>query len=127
VIRVRVLIALLFLGTVACGKGESASEMKEVAKETLAAVRATEVVRVQVRLEKPEPPTPAQLDVRKQIEERIQQENVGTIVQTSTDVGHYDFTVEVASTNDALPRVRAILRDAGVLEQSTVRVEGTKE
>ncbi|HEX7831767.1 MAG TPA: hypothetical protein VF787_19080 [Thermoanaerobaculia bacterium] len=122
----RVLISLLVLGVVACGKGESAAEIKEVAKETLAAVRATEVVRVQVRLEKPEPPTPAQLETRKQIEERIQQENVGTIVQTSTDVGHYDFTVEVASTNDALPRVRAILRDAGVLEQSTVRVDGNQ-
>ncbi len=118
----------LFLAVtvLACGKSESSSEIAQVAKETLSAVRTREIVKVQVRLEKPEPPSPAELAVRKQIEERIEQEHLGAIVETTTDVGHYDLALEVESTTDAVPRVRTILRDAGVLERATVRVEPKK-
>ncbi|HEX2834697.1 MAG TPA: hypothetical protein VHW00_16920 [Thermoanaerobaculia bacterium] len=113
---------LILLLLFAC-RGERAGEMEQVAKETLSAVRAKELVKVQVRLEKPEPPSAADLELRKKIEDRIQQEDVGTITESTTDAGHYDLTIEVASTNESIPRVRAILRDAGVAERSTVRVE----
>lgn len=117
--------AILLLFSLAC-RGERAGEMEQVAKETLSAVRAKEVLKVQVRLEKPEPPSPAELALRKQIEDRIQQEDVGTLTESTTDLGHYDLTIEVASTNESIPRVRAILRDAGVAERATVRVETKK-
>lgn len=123
---VRVLLALLVVAFVACGKGESSAEISAVAKETLSAVRTPEVVKVQVRLEKSEPPSPSELDVRRQIEEKLEQEHVGTIVSTTTDVGHYDMTLEVDSTNDAVPRVREILRELNVLERATVRVDAKK-
>jgi hypothetical protein len=126
VTRVRAFLSILAIAFVACGKGESSSEIAQVAKETLSSVRAREIVSVQVRLDKPEPPSPAELEVRKQIEEQIEQQHVGAIVQTTTDVGHYDLSIEVESTTDAVPRVRTILRDAGVLERATVRVETKK-
>jgi len=115
--------ALLMLALIACGKAE---EISQVTKETLDAVRSPEVVKIQVRLEKTEAPSPAELDVRKQIEERLQQEHVGTLTASTTDIGHYDMTLEVASTNDAVPRVRAILNEAGVLERATVRVDAKR-
>jgi hypothetical protein len=122
--RPAVLILLTLCLPIACGKGTSSSEIEQVAKETLAATRSPQVVRIQVRLEKTEAPTPADLAVRQQIEERIEQERVGTITSTTTDLGHYDLALRVESTADAVPKVRAILNDAGVLERATVRVGG---
>ncbi len=114
------IVLLLFL--VAC---KQSAEIEQVAKETLDATRAKEVLKVQVRLDQQVAPTPDEMATRRQIEDRIQQENVGTLTLSTTDIGHYDMTIEVQSTNDAIPRVRAILREAGVGERATVKV-GTK-
>jgi hypothetical protein len=105
---------------------KQSAEMEQVAKETLRAVRTKEVLKVQVRLDKPEPPAAVDLEIRKQIEDRIEQDNVGTLTESTTDAGHYDLTIEVESTNDAIPQLRAILRDAGVVERTSIRVETKK-
>ena len=120
-------ILLIALTIFACAKGQSANEIEQVAKETLEATRKPMLVKIQVRLEKAEPPSADALETRRRIEERIEGEHVGTIVETTTDVGHYDIAITVKSTNESVPRVRTILRDEGVLERSTVRVESKRD
>lgn len=79
-------------------------------------------MKIQVRLDHTDMPTAEELAVRKQIEDRILDERVGRIKESAAGAGHYDLTVEVDSTNDAVPKIRAILRDAGVMDRATVRV-----
>ena len=118
----RIVLALCLL-TIACGKSEiTAEDAEKVVKETLAEARDKDFVRIQVRLEKTELPSAEDLELRRQIEEAIEKEAIGKIVVADAGVGHIDISVEVASTADAVPRLRDLLDTFGVLERSTVSV-----
>jgi diaminopimelate epimerase len=114
-----VALCLLF----ACGKSEiTANDAEKVVRETLAEARTKDVVKIQVRLEKSEMPSAEDVELRRQIEEAIEREAIGRIVVADAGVGHIDISVEVASTADAVPRLRDLLETFGVLERSTVSV-----
>ena len=114
---------LLLVVLAACGKSDVTIEdaEKEV-KETLAAARDKETVKIVVRLEKTELPTAEELELRRQIEERIENEEIGRVTVADAGVGHIDVSVEVDSTVEAVPRIRDLLEELGVLERSTVSV-----
>lgn len=116
--------ALLMLTTIACHRGEktTAADVDKVVRDTLQEVRSKYLVVIQVRLERPEPPTPEETAVRNAIETRIESEHIGRIVRSEAVPGHYDITVEVDSTAEAVPRIREVLRDVDVLRHASVRV-----
>lgn len=113
-----VAVALLFA---AC-KGEERDATAAVVKETLEAVRRNEQVVLKVRLDARELPSAEDLKVRDTLEERLVQERIGTITARDAGVGFYSVVVEVESTADAVPRVRAILRELELLEKTSVEI-----
>ena len=118
-----VLVLLLIL-LPACGKSEvTAEDAEKLVRETLSEAREKEVVKIQVRLEKTEMPSEEDLALRRRIEEAIEKEGIGRIVIADAGVGHIDVSVEVDSTAEAVPRIRDLLEELGVLERSIVAVK----
>ncbi len=117
------LILVLCVLSLACGKSEiTAKDAEQVVKETIAATRDQNVVKIQIRLEKTEMPSAEDLALRRKIEEAIEHEEIGRVVVADAGVGHIDISVEVASTADGVPRLRDLLETFGVLERSTVSI-----
>jgi hypothetical protein len=116
-------VLLLAMLLMACGKTEMTSEDAEkVLRETLAAAKKKDIVKIQVRLEKTAMPTAEELELRRRIEEAIEQEGIGRVTVADAGVGQITVSVEVDSTADAVPRIRDLLETFGVLERSTVSV-----
>ena len=119
----RILVALILLFLLACGKGEiTARDAEKVVKETLGEARDKNVVKIQIRLDKTEMPSAEDLELRRKIEEAIEKEEIGHIVVADAGVGHIDISVEVASTVEGVPRLRDLLETFGVLERATVSI-----
>jgi hypothetical protein len=118
----RIMLAALLV-LIACGKSEvTTDDAAKVVRETLTEIREKSVVKIQVRLEKTEMPSPEDLQLRKQIEEAIEKEGIGRIKLADAGVGHFDIQVEVDSTAEAMPRIRDLLESFAVLERSTVSI-----
>ncbi|HYS54610.1 MAG TPA: hypothetical protein VER58_12705 [Thermoanaerobaculia bacterium] len=109
-----ILVASFLIGC----RGEST----DFIKHTLAETRQKTRVNVQVRLEKSELPSPQELDQQRKMESDIEQQAIGSVVRSESGVGYYDFTVEVDDSITAIPRLRALLANAGVLQHSTIKI-----
>ena len=121
----RVALLVLMLAAAACGGEHSSSTPSDAAsavKETLAAVRAKQRLRIRVRLDRSELPNAEELKTRESIEEQLDLQRVGTVLRRGEGVGWFDIELEVDSTADAVPRVRSILRELGLLEKSSVEI-----
>ena len=117
-------MTILALAAVACGGEQhtTTSDAATVVKETLAAARPKWHVRIRVRLERSELPGADELKLRDAIEERLDAERVGTIIRRGAGTGWMDVEVEVDSTADAVPRIRAILESMELLEKSAIEI-----
>lgn len=116
-----VLVALVIL--TACGETETA-DVAKVVKETVDAAREKQRVVVHVRLVKTEMPSAEELEARRQLEELIEVDRIGQVVESNAGVGYYAIIVEVDSTADAVPRIEAMLREANLRDRASVRVLG---
>lgn len=114
------------LAVASCGGEHSsstaASDAAAVVRETLAAARPKQRVRVRVRLERAELPAAEDLQLRNTLEEQIDAQRLGTIVSRGEGVGWFDVELDVDSSADAVPRVRAILESMELLEKSSVEI-----
>jgi len=108
-------VAIIFLFD--C-RGETA----DVVKRTIAETRQKTRVEVQIRLEKSDLPAPEELDQQRKMESQIEQQHIGSVVKSESGVGYYDFTVEVDDTTTAIPRIRTLLANAGLLNRSTIKI-----
>jgi len=97
-------------------------ETADVVKRTIAETRQKTRVEVQIRLEKSELPAPEELDQQRKMESQIEQQHIGSVVKSESGVGYYDFTVEVDDTTTAIPRLRTLLANAGLLARSTIKI-----
>ena len=97
-------------------------ETADVVKRTIAETRQKTRVEVQIRLEKSELPAPEELDQQRKMESQIEQQHIGSVVKSESGVGYYDFTVEVDDTTTAIPRLRTLLANAGLLNRSTIKI-----
>ena len=97
-------------------------ETADVVKRTIAETRQKTRVEVQIRLEKSELPAPEELDQQRKMETQIEQQHIGSVVKSESGVGYYDFTVEVDDTTTAIPRIRTLLANAGLLNRSTIKI-----
>ena len=104
--------ALVLLLLAGCYAKESVDLVKEVSTE----LRPKAKVQINVRSEQED------LALRKQLEDRIEQEGIGRLVSSGAGSGQIDVTVEVDNTAEAIPKIRKILLDLGVLPKARYRV-----
>jgi hypothetical protein len=108
--KVTLVVALLLA---ACKGGERDATAAAV-KETYDAVRPKQLVVVKVRDE--------DVALRNAIEDQLVAQRVGTVVERAAGAGFVSLSLEVESTADAVPRVRAILRELDLLEKTSVEI-----
>lgn len=101
----------------ACGGENPTNLVRDVASQ----VKTRPRVQMSIRL-RGEEPTPEELDLRRQIEQRIEQDNVGRLVSTGAAAGYMDVTVEVENTADAIDQLRKIALDFEILRQTSFKV-----
>ena len=109
---------LLVLCLVGCNKGEST----EFVKRTIAETRTKPRVNVQIRLDRTEEPNADELEQRRKLEADIEQQNIGAVLDSQAGTGYMGFTVEVDDTTVAIPKIRMLLQNAGVLQRSTIKI-----
>jgi hypothetical protein len=84
--------------------------------------------RVEVSLKaSAEEPTPEDLALRRRIEDRIEQENIGRLVSASGGSGTMEIVVEVENTAEAIPKIQALLREFGVFRDAGFKVVAPAE
>jgi hypothetical protein len=99
----------------------SSTDSHDVIKETVSEVRDARL-RVQLRLPDAGPPSASDLTRRRTLEEKIEHDRIGTIVDESIGAGYVDFTVQVPSSVTAIPKINAIVREARLTDRTVVTV-----
>lgn len=111
-----------FLLFAACGGNEpGVQSATEVAREVTTGMRAKARVQVSIKASAEEP-TPEDLELRRRIEDRIEQENAGRLVSSGGGAGFFDITVEVENTADGIDRIQDILRALEVRRETNFKV-----
>lgn len=110
-------ITLSALLLVACGKDDPTNLVRDVATEVKDRPRVQLIVKISG-----EQPTPEELQLRKSLEDRIDNERIGRLISSGAGSGQMDITVEVDNTADAITSLRKIVLDAGVLKRSSFKV-----
>lgn len=113
----RTIILLLLIGCAKNEKPAAVDLIHEIANE----IRTKPRIAIDVKLSQ-EQPTPADLDLQRSIEDRIEREHLGRLVSSGSHAGSLFIIVEVDQTADAMEKLRSLLRSAGVLQQSSFRV-----
>ena len=119
----RLLVACLpFVVALICGcgkseRGSTADLIKQIATEARPKLRVQAMIRASA-----DEPTAEDQALQRSIEEAIERKNVGRLVSSTSESGYLFITVEVENTVDATTKLRAILKDAGVLKRSSFRV-----
>ena len=106
----RFLFVLLLLA--GCRAKEAVDLVKDVSTE----MREKSRVQVIVRTEEED------LTLRKALEDRIEQQGIGRIVSSGAGGGQIDVTIEVDNTAEAIPKIRKILLEMGVLPKANYKV-----
>jgi hypothetical protein len=113
----RAIIVLLLIGCAKSERPAAVDLIHEVARE----VRTKPRIEIDLKMPQ-EQPTPADLDLQRSIEDRIEREHLGRLVSSGSHAGSLFIIVEVEQTADAMEKLRSLLRSAGVLQQSSFRV-----
>ena len=103
-------IAVLLLA--GCQAKEAVDLVKDVSTEMRQKARVQVIVRSETE----------DLTLRKALEDRIEQEGIGRVVSSGAGSGQIDVTVEVENTAEAIPKIRKILLELGVLAEANYKV-----
>lgn len=119
----RALIAVALAATllsVSCKRKESTG-LLDVVHQTIDEARTRPQVQIDIRTEKQDP-SPAELQLQQAIETRIEKEHVAHVVSDGSGPGYVRINVEVEDKTTAIEKLRAVVRDAGVLDRSSVKI-----
>ncbi len=125
----RRLLLFAVLISVACRdeSGRSASDQTaDLIRDVTTAARQKARVKLLVKALQEEP-GPADLELRRSIEERIEQRRIGRVISSAAGAGFIEVEVEVENSAVAIPQLRQVAKEAGVLDRATFRVEAPKE
>ena len=114
---VKRLLPFVIVLPLACG-GENPTSF---VREAVSQVKTHPRVQMSIRL-RAEEPSAEELELRRQIEQRIEQDNVGRLVSSGGGGGYMDVTVEVENTADAIEKLRRIAQDFDLLRQTSFKV-----
>src|SRR5687767_8060513 len=118
----RVVAAFFIVYLIACGGNEAGVQpAAEIIREVTTGIRSNARVHVSVRASAEEP-TPEDIELRKRLEDRIEQENIGRLISSSGGAGYVDLVVEVENTADAIPRIQEILRSMDAARDASFKV-----
>ena len=116
----RLLLGLLLL--TACGRNETGVQSaSEIIREVASGIRTAHRVQVSVKASAEEP-APEDIEIRRSIENRIEQENIGRLVSSGGGAGEIWVVVEVDNTAEAIPRMQEIVRSMDLARQSSFKV-----
>jgi len=93
-----------------------------VVKQTVDEARKKAKLNVQIRLTGNDFPTHDELELRSKLESDVEHEHIGTILDAGSGSGYMDITVGVDETVTTIPKIRAILNRAGLLNRSMIKV-----
>jgi len=117
----RALLPSLML-VLSCGANEpGVQSATEIAREVTTGMRSRARVQVSVKASA-EDPAQEDLDLRKRIEDRIEQQNIGRLVSSGGGAGFIDITVEVDNTADAIEKIQEIVRSLDVARETSFKV-----
>jgi len=116
---VRIVLAALLLA--ACGRSE---HPLDTVRQTIDEARPKPRVQIQIRLEGIDP-SPVDLQLQRTIEDRIEREHIGRVASSGSTPGAMNITVEVDETVNSIDKIRRLLREAGVLNRSSVKIAET--
>ncbi|HUP50767.1 MAG TPA: hypothetical protein VNA04_18480 [Thermoanaerobaculia bacterium] len=123
----RLAVPLLLLAFSACGPSEPGVQpATEIIREVGGAMRPKMRVQVSIKAGAEEPGA-EDLELRRRLEEQIEQENIGRLVSSGAGAGQFDVTVEVENTAEAIPRIQAILRSMNLERRASFRVIPAEE
>ncbi len=111
-------IALLVFLFAACKPKEAALD---VIHQTIDEARRKPRVVIDIRSEA-ETASPAELQLQQGVENRIEREHIGRVVGGGSGPGSMRIIVEVDETVVSIAKLRAILRSAGVMDRSSVKI-----
>jgi hypothetical protein len=122
----RALLPSLML-VLSCGANEpGVQSATEIAREVTTGMRSRARVQVSVKASA-EDPGQEDLDLRKKIEDRIEQQNIGRLVSSGGGAGFVDITVEVDNTADAIEKIQEIVRSLDVARETSFKVLPEKQ
>ena len=108
------LAVFLILG---CGAENPTNLVRDVATEVKDKPRVQLIVKISG-----EQPTAEELQLRRSLEDQIDNERIGRLISSGAGSGQMDIIVEVDNTADGITQLRKIALDAGVLKQASFRV-----
>jgi hypothetical protein len=114
---VKQILPFVVILPLACGGENPTNLVRDVASQ----VKTRPRVQMSIRL-RGEEPTAEELDLRRQLEQRIEQENIGRLVSSGAGSGSMDVVVEVEKTADAIDALRKIALDYEILRQTSFKV-----
>ena len=118
-VRRLTLIITVMLLALACQRKEGG--VLDAIHQTVDEARSRQKVQIDIRTEKPDA-SPAELQLQQTIEKQIEQEHVAHVVNDGSGPGYVRINVEVDDKVTSVEKIRKILRTAGVLERSTVKI-----
>ena len=105
-----------------CGQEKGPGDRTaDLIREVTTAARTKTRIQMLVKSET-EDPGPADLELRRQLEEKIEQRRIGRIVSTGGGAGFIEIVVEADNSSVAIPQLRDIAREAGVFEKASFRI-----
>ena len=115
-------LALILPLSTACGGDEAGvHSASEIIREVTAEIRTEHRVQVSVKASAEEP-SPEDIEIRRSIENRIEQENIGRLVSSGGGAGEIWVVVEVDNTAEAIPRIQEIIRSMDLTRESSFKV-----
>lgn len=110
-------VALTAFVLVTCGGDNPTNLIRDVATEVKDKPRVQLIVKIAGEV-----PTAEELQLRRSLEDRIDNERIGRLISSGAGSGQMEITVEVDNTADAIAALRKIALDSGVLRQSSFKV-----
>ena len=115
---VRAVVVLMAVLGLACQRKES---VVDVIHQTVDAARSRQKVQIDITTEKQDP-SPTEVALQQKIEKEIEKAHKAHVVDDGSGPGYLRINVEVDDKTTGIDNIREILRAAGVLDRSTVKV-----
>jgi hypothetical protein len=114
---IAVAIALSLFGC----RGKESRGVLNAIHQTVDEARARQKIQIDITTEQQDP-SPSELQLQQTIEKQIEREHAAHVTDDGSGPGYVRISVEVDDKKTSIEKLRGILRAAGVLNRSTVKI-----